>query len=58
MKLYRLFGGALFLTMLGIQFTGWGISDVETVPKVPKTVRENPGVYRSHYHGFVYTGGK
>ena len=56
---YNIFGGVL-LALLGLaQFTGWEPTDTEVVPNVPRTVRDNPGVYRSHYHAFyVRTGGK
>ncbi|RHX81413.1 hypothetical protein DLM76_03545 [Leptospira yasudae] len=40
-------------------FYGGGSSNVDEVENVPKTVRENPGVYRSHYANFMrYSGGK
>jgi len=31
------------------QWTGFGLSDATQIQNVPKSVRENPGVYRSHY---------
>jgi hypothetical protein len=31
------------------QWTGFGLSPATRVENVPKSVRENPGVYRSHY---------
>ncbi|WP_082280821.1 hypothetical protein [Leptospira kirschneri] len=40
-------------------FYGGGSNEVDEVENVPKTVRENPGVYRSHYTNFMrYSGGK
>ncbi|UZN07085.1 hypothetical protein M5D10_15045 [Leptospira santarosai] len=40
-------------------FYGGGSKNVDEVENVPKTVRENPGVYRSHYANFMrYSGGK
>ena len=38
---------------------GPGGADVDEVENVPKTVRENPGVYRSHFINYMkYSGGK
>jgi hypothetical protein len=41
------------------QYRGWGSMFVNEVRNVPKSVRDNPGSYRSHY-GYVprYFGGK
>ena len=41
------------------EYRGWSLSRVNEVKNVPKTVRDNPGAYRSHY-GFYprYVGGK
>jgi hypothetical protein len=33
----------------GAQWLGYSPSRVTEVKNVPKSVRENPGVYRSHY---------
>jgi hypothetical protein len=57
--LYILFG----LVVLGILFTaeyrGWSLDTIEEVKNVPKSVRDNPGSYRSVYSGYHhYTGGK
>jgi len=41
------------------QWTGWWIMPVERLTGVPKSVRDNPGSYRSHYAGYRrYYGGK
>ncbi len=38
---------------------GWSFTSADEVKDVPKTVRENPGSYRSHYSSTRhYTGGK
>lgn len=57
--LYLLYG-ALLLGLGGMaQYRGWGLADVDEVRNVPKTVRDNPGAYRSHYAGYHrYYGGK
>jgi hypothetical protein len=40
-------------------WTGWWLSPVERVKGVPKSVRDNPGSYRSHYSTYRrYYGGK
>jgi len=57
--LYLLYG---LLTVGGIgyqQYRGMGYGSVSETKRVPKSIRDNPGAYRSHY-GYVprYTGGK
>ena len=41
------------------EYKGWTLTRVSQVKDVPKTVRDNPGAYRSHY-AYVprYVGGK
>jgi len=41
------------------EYRGWSLNRVDEVPNVPRSVRDNPGSYRSVY-GFYhhYTGGK
>jgi hypothetical protein len=52
--------GVVLLGLLGAaQYTGWSLQKVNEVKNVPKTVRDNPGAYRSHYGGYTrYSGGK
>lgn len=41
------------------EYQGWSLNRVNEVPNVPRSVRDNPGSYRSvygYYHH--YTGGK
>ena len=41
------------------QYRGWSFLNINEVRNVPKTVRDNPGAYRSHYAGYYrYFGGK
>jgi hypothetical protein len=48
----------LFFTSLA-EYRGWSLARVNQVQNVPKTVRDNPGAYRSHYGGYSrYIGGK
>jgi hypothetical protein len=51
--------GALLLGLTGwAEYRGWSLSSVNEVKQVPKSVRDNPGVYRSHYVPYRYFGGK
>ncbi len=51
---------ALLLGFLGFaEYRGWSLTRFNEVKNVPKTVRDNPGAYRSHYAFFPrYIGGK
>ena len=50
-----LIAGGLFYGGL----TGWTPASYDEVKGVPKSVRDNPGAYRSHYaHSARYFGGK
>jgi hypothetical protein len=58
-KLYLAYG---FLVLGGAgfaQYQGWSLDTINQMKNVPKSVRDNPGSYRSVY-GFYhhYTGGK
>ncbi|MBI4861807.1 MAG: hypothetical protein HY815_16345 [Candidatus Riflebacteria bacterium] len=57
-KLYAAFGALILLVFFYVQYTGWSFQSVDETKGVPRTVRQNPGVYRSHYHHYVYMGGK
>jgi hypothetical protein len=47
--LYKAYG-AIVLAMVGFaQWSGFSPTGVNEVKNIPKSVRENPGVYRSHY---------
>ena len=52
--------GMIVLGTLGVsQYRGWSLNSISEVKNVPKSVRDNPGSYRSvygYYHH--YTGGK
>ena len=52
--------GVVLLGLLGTaQYTGWSFQKVNEVKNIPRTVRDNPGAYRSHYGGYYrYFGGK
>jgi hypothetical protein len=41
------------------EYRGWSFTRFNQVSNVPKTVRDNPGAYRSTYGNYTrYTGGK
>lgn len=52
--------GALLLAFTGVaEYRGWSLLSVNEVKNVPKSVRDNPGAYRSHFaHYPRYFGGK
>ncbi len=59
MNLYRVFGVGLLGMSLAFNYFGMSLTSPERVEGVPKTVRQNPGSYRSHYQShYVHVGGK
>ncbi|HLJ17312.1 MAG TPA: hypothetical protein VKV15_22645 [Bryobacteraceae bacterium] len=56
---YLIYSLALLLLTATAEYRGWSMTRVNELKNVPKTVRDNPGSYRSHY-GFYprYFGGK
>ena len=59
MRFYRVYAFAVALVCVWALWRGWWITPVEKVVGVPKTVRDNPGSYRSHYSSYRrYYGGK
>jgi hypothetical protein len=58
-SLYAVFGSLVLGVLAWAHFTGWALGNVDEVHNVPKSVRDNPGSYRSTYGGTrAYTGGK
>jgi hypothetical protein len=56
---YRVYAAVVVILFAFVQFTGWASTDTDEVPGVPRTVRDNPGSYRSHYSSHAhYSGGK
>ena len=58
-KVYMVYG----LMVLGLfatsEYQGWSMMPVNQLKNVPKSIRDNPGAYRSHYAFYHhYTGGK
>jgi hypothetical protein len=52
--------GLVVLALVSVaELRGWSLDRVDQVPNVPKSVRDNPGSYRSVYSSYHhYTGGK
>ena len=57
--LYIAYGAAVLLGLGVVQYQGWSLATVNEVKNVPRSVRDNPGSYRSVYSSYHhYTGGK
>jgi hypothetical protein len=58
--IYTMFS-AMVLGLVSIaEWRGWSLTRVNQLKDVPRTIRDNPGAYRSHY-GYLphrYIGGK
>lgn len=58
-KLYLVYGLAVLGSTGYAQHSGWSLDRISQLKNVPKSVRDNPGSYRSIYSGYHhYTGGK
>lgn len=56
---YLIYSMMMLTTATWAEYKGWTFSGVNQVKNVPKTVRDNPGAYRSHYAFYPrYVGGK
>ena len=56
---YLIYSMLMLGTATVAEYRGWTLSKVDQVKNVPKTVRDNPGAYRSHYAFYPrYVGGK
>jgi hypothetical protein len=58
-QLYLVYG-FLVLGLVGMaQYRGWSMDSMNEVKNVPRSIRDNPGAYRSVYSSYHhYTGGK
>jgi hypothetical protein len=53
------YGGLVLLGLVVAQYQGWSLARIDEVKNVPRSVRDNPGSYRSVYSSYHhYTGGK
>ena len=58
-KIYLLYGLLVLGTAAYGQSRGWSMAAINEVKNVPRSVRDNPGSYRSVYSSYHhYTGGK
>jgi hypothetical protein len=58
-KIYLIYGMLVLGTVGVAQYRGWSLDSMNQVKNVPKSVRDNPGSYRSVYSSYHhYTGGK
>lgn len=58
-QLYMLYGLLVLATVGYAQYRGWSLDTMTQLKNVPRSVRDNPGSYRSVYSGYHhYTGGK
>ena len=58
-NLYVVYGIVVLGTLAMAEYRGWSLNSVNEVKNVPRSVRDNPGSYRSVYSGYHhYTGGK
>jgi hypothetical protein len=57
--LFLTYGVILLALSAYAQYSGWSLSRINQQKVAPKTIRDNPGAYRSMYGGyFRYIGGK
>jgi hypothetical protein len=59
-RIFFLLYGLIVLTVVSFaEYRGWSLNRVDQVLNVPRSVRDNPGSYRSVYSSYHhYTGGK
>ena len=58
-NLFVLYSVIVLSTLATAEYRGWSLDSVDEVKNVPKSVRDNPGSYRSVYSSYHhYTGGK
>jgi hypothetical protein len=58
-NLYILYGVFVLGTLGMAEYRGWSLDSIDEVKNVPRSVRDNPGSYRSVYSSYHhYTGGK
>jgi hypothetical protein len=57
-RLYLTYGAVVLAALGWAHYTGWSPGDITEDKSVPKSVRDNPGSYRSTYGGRSFTGAK
>jgi hypothetical protein len=57
--MFLTYGVILLALSAYAQYSGWSLARINQQKVAPKTIRDNPGAYRSMYGGyFRYIGGK
>ncbi|MCX5905974.1 MAG: hypothetical protein NTY64_01975 [Deltaproteobacteria bacterium] len=51
---YMIFGTAVLLFLSIAEYRGWSLARYDEVQGVPRSLRDNPGSYRSHYAGMLH----
>ncbi len=55
MKKFIIVYGATVLLLMGIaEYRGWSLMSYQEQKGIPKSLRENPGSYRSSYGGVLH----
>jgi hypothetical protein len=58
-KLYVAYGILVLGLVAAADYRGWSLDSTTELKNIPKSVRDNPGSYRSVYSSYHhYTGGK
>lgn len=58
-NLYLFYGVAVLSVLSWAEYRGWSFTPFNQLSNVPRSVRDNPGSYRSVYSSYHhYTGGK
>jgi hypothetical protein len=58
-QLYLIYGFLVLGSVAMAQYRGWSMDTMNEVKNVPRSIRDNPGAYRSIYSSYHhYTGGK
>jgi hypothetical protein len=58
-SLYTIYGVIVLSVLSVAEYGGWSLATVNELKNVPRSVRDNPGSYRSIYNSYHhYTGGK
>jgi hypothetical protein len=57
--LFLIYGAMLLGASTYAHYSGWSLTRINEQKVLPKTIRDNPGAYRSMYGGYSrYIGGK
>jgi len=58
-RLYYIYGAIILAGVAMAEYRGLSLTSFNEMKNVPRSVRDNPGSYRSVYSGYHhYTGGK